>query len=101
VSVAKSSTNTTVIEFLACSLESAARFNPNDVVHPYAVLWTDHDAQWQPVIPQLRRLLPQLLTFGEFQPDKRIEGIGGHNRESGDTIPISSQKHSINWYYVP
>ncbi len=61
-----------VIEVLVESLEAAAKYNPNDVVHPYAVLWTDHDAQWQPIIPQLRRLLPQLLTFGEYQPDQRI-----------------------------
>ena len=61
-----------VIEALVESLEAAAKYNPNDVVHPYAVLWTDHDAQWQPIIPQLRRLLPQLLTFGEYQPDRRI-----------------------------
>ena len=61
-----------VIEVLVGSLEAAAKYNPNDVVHPYAVLWTDHDTQWQPIIPQLRRLLPQLLTFGEYQPDQRI-----------------------------
>ena len=61
-----------VIEALVGSLAAAAKYNPNDVVHPYAVLWTDHDAQWQPIIPQLRRLLPQLLTFGEYQPDQRI-----------------------------
>ena len=61
-----------VIEALVGSLEAAAKYNPNDVVHPYAVLWTDRDAQWQPIIPQLRRLLPQLLTFGEYQPDQRI-----------------------------
>ena len=61
-----------VIEALVGSLEAAAKHNPNDVVHPYAVLWTDYDAQWQPIIPQLRRLLPQLLTFGEYQPDQRI-----------------------------
>lgn len=61
-----------VIEALVASLEAAAKYNPNDVVHPYAVLWTDHDVQWQPIIPQLRRLLPQLLTFGEYKPDQRI-----------------------------
>lgn len=61
----------TVIEALVRSLEAASRFNPNDVVHPYAVLWTDHDAQWQPVIAQLRRLLPQLLTFGDYDPKFR------------------------------
>ena len=61
-----------VIEALVGSLEAAAKYNPNDVVLPYAVLWTDHDAQWQPIIPQLRRLLPHLLTFGEYQPAQRI-----------------------------
>ena len=65
-------TGNTVIEALVRSLEAAAKFNPNDVVHPYAVLWTDHDAQWQPLIPQLRRLLPQLLTFGDYEPAHRI-----------------------------
>lgn len=61
----------TVIEALVRSLEAAAKSNPNDVVHPYAVLWTDHDAQWQPIIAQLRRLLPQLLTFGDYEPELR------------------------------
>ena len=65
-------TGDAVIEALANSLEATAKYNPNDVVSPYAVLWTDHDTQWQPIIPQLRRLLPQLLTLGEYQPDLRI-----------------------------
>ncbi len=60
-----------VIEALVDSLEAAAKFNPNDVVHPFAVLWSDHDAQWLPIIPQLRRLLPQLFSYGEYQPDQR------------------------------
>ena len=64
-------TGKTVIEALVRSLEAAAKFNPNDVVHPSAVLWTDHDAQWQPVIAQLRRLLPELLTFGDYEPEHR------------------------------
>jgi hypothetical protein len=64
-------TGKTVVEAVVRSLESATKFNPNDVVHPYAVLWTDHDAQWRPIIPQLRRLLPQLLTFGEYDPDRQ------------------------------
>ena len=61
----------TVVEALVLSLERSGRFNPNDVVHPHAVLWTDHDAQWKPIIAQLRRLLPQLLSFGEYEPERR------------------------------
>ncbi len=61
----------TIVEALVLSLERSGRFNPNDVEKPSAVLWTDHDTQWQLIIPQLRRLLPQLLTFGEYQPAQR------------------------------
>ena len=64
--------NKTVIERLMSSLEAAARYNPNDVVRPKAVLWTDHDSQWLPIIPQLRRLMPQLLTIGNYDPEHRI-----------------------------
>ena len=60
-----------VIEHLALSLSAASRFNPSDVVAPAAILWMDHDAQWLPIIPQLRQLAPQLLTLGEYQPDQR------------------------------
>ncbi len=63
--------NITVIEALIRSLECAARHNPNDVVRPVAILWTDHDLQWRPIIPQLRRLMPQLLTLGEYNPEQR------------------------------
>ena len=62
---------TTVIEALASSLEAASRYNPGDVEKPAAIVWTDHDSQWQPIIPQLRQLVPQLLTLGEYQPEQR------------------------------
>lgn len=61
----------TVIEALASSLEAASRHNPGDVEKPAAIAWTDHDSQWQPIIPQLRQLMPQLLTLGEYQPEQR------------------------------
>ena len=61
----------TVIEALAASLASAARHNPNDTDPPAAVLWSDPNATWQPVIPHLRRLMPQLLLLGEFDPERR------------------------------
>ena len=60
----------TVAEALIDSLEDAVRHNPNDAVCPCAILWTDQDAQWQPVIPLLREVLPHLLTLGEYQPDQ-------------------------------
>ena len=61
----------TVIEALAASLVAAARHNPNDTERPAAVLWSDPNATWQPVIPHLRRLMPHLLVLGDFDPELR------------------------------
>ena len=61
----------TVIEALAASLAAAARHNPNDTDVPAAVLWSDPNAIWQPVIPHLRRLMPHLLVLGDFDPELR------------------------------
>ena len=61
----------TVIEALAASLEAASAGNPNDAEPPAAVLWTDRDSRWRPVVPRLRTLIPQLLVLGEYDPEER------------------------------
>ncbi len=63
--------NKTIIEALRDSLIAAGRYNSEDVVRPAAILWTDADHQWQPVIRQLQMLLPELFILGEYQPDKK------------------------------
>ena len=54
-----------VVERLKASLEAASAHNPNDAEKPVAVLWTDRDAQWRPILGRLRALMPQLLVLGE------------------------------------
>jgi len=61
----------TLLEAVRASLGHAARFNPGDVVAPAAVLWTDADGQWRPVVEQLRGLMPELLTLGDYDPVTR------------------------------
>ena len=62
---------TTLLEAVRASLAHAARYNPGDVVAPAAVLWTDADGQWRPVVEQLRTLMPELLTLGDYDPATR------------------------------
>lgn len=62
---------TTLLEAVRTSLSHAGRFNPGDVVAPAAVLWTDADGQWRPVVEQLRGMMPELLTLGEYDPATR------------------------------
>ncbi len=64
---------TTVVESLKASLEAASAHNPNDAEKPAAILWTDRDSQWLPIIARLRGLAPQFLTLGEYEPG---HGVG-------------------------
>src|SRR3972149_10319825 len=61
----------TLLEAVRSSLAPAARYNPGDVVAPAAVLWTDADGQWRPMAEQLRGLMPELLTLGDYDPQTR------------------------------
>lgn len=65
----ESGSSPTFVEALAASLTGAAAHNPDDADKPAAVLWGDPDSQWKSIIPLLRRLLPQLLQLGEYDPD--------------------------------
>jgi len=61
----------TLLEAVRASLAHAARYNPGDVVRPAAVLWTDADGQWRAVVEQLRPLMPELLTLGDYDATTR------------------------------
>ena len=53
----------TVQEFLVSQVRSAAAFNRNDISPPRVVLWPDVERQWEPVMPVLRKVLPELLVL--------------------------------------
>lgn len=54
---------------LALALRGLAHaFAAGDQVAPCAVLWPDPERAWEAVIPQLRKLLPELSTFGGYDP---------------------------------
>lgn len=57
-----------LLERLEQCLATAAQHQQGVEDAPSAVLWTDGEAQWQPLLPVLRRRVPQLLTLGAFDP---------------------------------
>jgi len=61
----------TLLEVVQVSLAHAGRYNPGDLVAPGAVLWTDADGQWRPVVQRLRALMPELLTLGDYDTSTR------------------------------
>lgn len=62
---------TTVLERLVESVRKAGNFNANAQMAPAAILWPDKECQWMSVLPELRDSLPELFTFGSYEPDVR------------------------------
>lgn len=60
----------TLIDAIDASLAQALR-SPDGVAPPAALLWTDADGQWAPLIPTLHKALPQLYMLGPFAPKER------------------------------
>ena len=87
----------TVIQTLAERLrEQAKRFNPSLEVPRVAVLWTDDRCDWEGVLPNLKFLIPELFSLGEYKPLERT-GPGAWLRMVADgqagglpagTVPI-------------
>jgi hypothetical protein len=61
----------TVFDSLLGALQKAADYNRDDTVPPAAVLWPDEKREWEKLIPRLRGVLPQFLTFGPYDATHR------------------------------
>ena len=59
----------TVLDTLADRLLAATAYNHATERAPVAVLWTDGDRKWLPALSTLRKRLPNLWTWGEYNPD--------------------------------
>lgn len=61
----------TLIQALAAALKDAAKVNGSVQVKPAAVLWTDAEAQWVPVLARLHAEGLGVAQLGAFEPDAR------------------------------
>ena len=76
----------TVITELAFRVrEQAKRFNPSIETAPVAVLWTDDRCDWDGVLPNLKSLIPELFSLGEYKPLERT-GPGAWLRMVADGL---------------
>jgi len=60
----------TLIDALQASLAEALR-SPDGVAAPVALLWTDADGQWRPLIATLMRAVPELYVLGPYAPGEQ------------------------------
>jgi len=60
-----------VIDDLVLRLKQASMYNANKQVAPVAVLWTDKESQWLPVIQMIQARVPELLVLGDYDVEQR------------------------------
>jgi hypothetical protein len=62
--------NANLLEALRAALH-AAMLPPDGVASPVAILWTDADAQWMPLLDVFRTVCPWIYALGPYQPAAR------------------------------
>lgn len=60
----------TMLDRLLASLAAVLQV-PDGEERPAAILWTDKDGQWLPLVGVLARMLPQLFQRGDYHPEER------------------------------
>lgn len=60
----------TLIEALCQQLHTCISTN-DGVAAPAVIVWTDPKQQWQSLVPMLLKALPELLVYGEYDPEHR------------------------------
>ena len=64
------SASKTLIDALQESFAAALR-SPDGTSTPVALLWTDADGQWRPLVATLMKAIPELYALGPFAPKER------------------------------
>lgn len=60
----------TLSEVLAAQLRACTSVS-DGIASPVAILWCDPQSHWRTLIPTLMKSIPELLVFGEYNPDAR------------------------------
>ena len=61
----------TPLDAMMAALREATSYNAAAEAAPVAIVWCDANREFEPLIPALRDLLPELLTYGDFDLEKR------------------------------
>jgi hypothetical protein len=91
----------TLLDSIAHSLRAAGRYHAGVEEPPVAILWTDADGQWLPLLPTLRLRLPQLLALGDYIPNDRQGPAIWLKCVLAGTIDVGLPKDSIPVLYLP
>ena len=92
----------TVLDALVEAIERASADVSEASVRPAAVLWTDKESQWAPLVPLLKKRLPAFLVLGACVPEERTGPAIWLRCVLGGTIPEAAlPADSVAVLYLP
>lgn len=97
----KSKAPGTLLAAVEASLLAATRHHAGVEEKPAAVLWTDADGQWQPVVKKLQERLPQLVVHGAYDEPKRTGPAVWLKCIVARTIDLGLGKDVVPIVYLP
>lgn len=97
----KLTTPATLLEAVEASLKVSARHQAGAEEKPAAILWTDTDGQWQPIVSKLLERMPQLITLGQHDPTRRSGPAIWIKCVVARTLDIGLPKDSVPVVYLP
>jgi hypothetical protein len=97
----KSKAPGTLLQAVEASLLAATRHHAGVEERPAAVLWTDADGQWQPVVKKLQERLPQLVMHGTYDAAKRTGPAVWLKCIVARTIDLGLAKDVVPIVYLP
>lgn len=89
-----------LLEAITESFRVALRPSSNEAT-PVALLWTDADGQWLPLLPSLRTILPSLYTLGRLDREMRTGPAIWLKCIVGRTLPEAPPPGEIPVLYLP
>ena len=79
----------------------AVMLAPDGVASPVAILWTDADGQWLPVLPALRAAFPLVYALGRYGPATRTGPAIWLRCIVDHTVPEAPPPGEIPVLYLP
>lgn len=81
---------------------AVATRSPEGVSDPVALLWTDADGQWRPLLSSLQKACPQLYVLGDYDPARHTGPAIWLKCIVGRTLPdIAPRPGTVPILYLP
>lgn len=101
MTAAKAISSSTLLEELQTSLATCLR-RPEGVSLPVAILWTDADGQWRPLVETLRSAIPHFYSLGPYDPAVRTGPVIWLKCIVDRTLPeVSPPEGTVPILYLP